>query len=116
MSVLSSSSIESHMYALVFVSIWYASGIRSLEGQPEADSCPKSIPPQKTSHELASSILKEIPRARLRLDIYVTSDKEKKKCPKGILPSGRPLHSKVGDGGWMGKLAPGLGRPGRVSG
>jgi hypothetical protein len=35
---------------------------------------------------------------------------EKIKCPKGILPSGRPLHAKVGDGGWMGKLAPGLGR------
>ncbi len=29
---------------------------------------------------------------------------------KGILPSGRPLHTNAGDGGWMGKLAPGLGR------
>ena len=37
---------------------------------------------------------------------------EKNKCLKGILPSGRPLHAKVGDGGWMGKLAPGLGRVG----
>ena len=36
-------------------------------------------------------------------------EKEKLKCPKGILPSGRPLHAKVGDGGWMEKLAPGLG-------
>jgi hypothetical protein len=35
---------------------------------------------------------------------------EKIKYPKGILPSGRPLHVKVGDGGWMEKLAPGLGR------
>ncbi len=34
----------------------------------------------------------------------------KNKCPKGILPSGRPLHTNAGDGGWMGKLAPGLGR------
>jgi hypothetical protein len=34
--------------------------------------------------------------------------KEKIKRPKGILPSGRSLHDKVGDGGWMGKLAPGL--------
>jgi hypothetical protein len=40
------------------------------------------------------------------------TEKEKRKCPKGILPSGRPLHAKVGDGGWMGKLAPGLGRVG----
>ncbi len=36
--------------------------------------------------------------------------KKEKKYPKGILPSGRPLHAKVGDGGWMGKLTPGLGR------
>ena len=35
---------------------------------------------------------------------------KKIKCPKGILPSGRPLHAKVGEGGWMGKLSPGLGR------
>ncbi len=38
--------------------------------------------------------------------------KEKIKCPEGTLPSGRPLHDKVGDVGWMGKLAPGLGRVG----
>ncbi len=37
-------------------------------------------------------------------------EKENIKCPKGILSSGRPLHVKVGDGGWMEKLAPGLGR------
>jgi hypothetical protein len=36
--------------------------------------------------------------------------KEKNTCPKGILPSDRPLHTKQGDGGWMGKLTPGLGR------
>ncbi len=36
--------------------------------------------------------------------------KEKNKCPKGILHSGRPLHTNAGDGVWMGKLAPGLGR------
>jgi hypothetical protein len=34
--------------------------------------------------------------------------KRKKKCPKGILPSGKPLHTITGDGGWIGKLAPGL--------
>ncbi len=38
--------------------------------------------------------------------------KEKNKCPKGILPSGRPLDTNTGDGGWNGKLAPGLGRVG----
>ena len=36
--------------------------------------------------------------------------REKNKCPTGILPSGRPLHTNTGDGGWNGKLAPGLGR------
>jgi hypothetical protein len=50
------------------------------------------------------------------LDLSITGEKytvkEKIKCPKGIIPSGRPLHAKVGDGGWMGKLAPGLGRVG----
>jgi hypothetical protein len=48
-------------------------GIRSVEGQPEADSCPKSVHPKKKSPELASSILNEIPRARLRLDMHVIS-------------------------------------------
>ena len=41
---------------------------------------------------------------------YIYYLKRKKKCPKGILPSGRSLHIIAGDGGWMGKLAPGLGR------
>jgi hypothetical protein len=48
-------------------------------------------------------------RALPTIDIYILFEK-KKKCPKGILPSGRSLHTKVGDGGWMGKLTPGLGR------
>jgi hypothetical protein len=42
--------------------------------------------------------------------VYAYLTLEKNKCPQGILPSGRPLHTKVGDGGWMGKLVPGLGR------
>jgi hypothetical protein len=47
------------------------------------------------------------------MSVGITKDYEEKiKCPKGILPSGSPLHSKVGDGGWMGKLSPGLGRVG----
>jgi hypothetical protein len=40
-------------------------------------------------------------------------DRKKKKFPKGILPSGRPLHTNEGDEGWMGiphQLPPGLGR------
>jgi hypothetical protein len=34
--------------------------------------------------------------------------KEKNKCPKGILPSGRPLRINAGDGGWMGQMTGGL--------
>jgi hypothetical protein len=50
--------------------------------------------------------------AKLNAKPYTPFKKEKRKCPEGILPSGRPLHAKVGDGGWMGELAPGLGRVG----
>jgi hypothetical protein len=42
--------------------------------------------------------------------LVLLKKKEKKSMDFGIMPSGRSLHANASQAGWMGVLAPGLGR------